>query len=283
MDQKKIGLFLKSLRKEKALTQEQLAEQFLVSNRTVSRWETGSNIPDLDTLIVMAEFYEVDLQELLCGERKTPESAEGLPGYDTDIHPSESESHDHTCRGGAMKKNGICLVIPALLFPYFVILSLATIFFANKSSFFSAIMEGIFRGNAWYLTAALTGFALIAAGMCVIFLILALRRRWEPCFVAKVAMILKLIQIPAYIVIFILGVLFLLTVFTIPFTFALVIFDCVAILMSGLVTVSSIINARRMGMISKAEAVIFAVLQFVFVLDVISAVVLFGMLSGRRR
>jgi len=38
-----------------------------------------------------------------------------------------------------------------------------------------------------------------------------------------------------------------------------------------------------LGMISKAEAVIFAVLQFVFVLDVISAVVLFGMLSGRRR
>ena len=41
MNQKNIGSFLKTLRKEKNLTQEQLAEQFNVSSRTVSRWETG--------------------------------------------------------------------------------------------------------------------------------------------------------------------------------------------------------------------------------------------------
>lgn len=41
MDQAKIGRFLKDLRKEKGLTQEQLAEQFHISRRTVSRWETG--------------------------------------------------------------------------------------------------------------------------------------------------------------------------------------------------------------------------------------------------
>ena len=47
MDTKKIGAFLKQCRKEKNLTQEQLAEKFGVSARTVSRWETGSNMPDL--------------------------------------------------------------------------------------------------------------------------------------------------------------------------------------------------------------------------------------------
>jgi transcriptional regulator with XRE-family HTH domain len=46
MDQKKIGAFLKELRKEKGVTQEQLAEQFQVSSRTVSRWENGNNMPD---------------------------------------------------------------------------------------------------------------------------------------------------------------------------------------------------------------------------------------------
>lgn len=70
MDQIKIGCFIKSLRKEKGLTQEQLAEQFQVSQRTVSRWETGSNLPDLDILIEMADYYDVDLRELLDGERK---------------------------------------------------------------------------------------------------------------------------------------------------------------------------------------------------------------------
>ena len=71
MDQKKIGSFIKELRKEKNLTQEQLAEKFNVSRRTVSRWETGNTMPDLDILIEMSDFYEVDFREILDGERKS--------------------------------------------------------------------------------------------------------------------------------------------------------------------------------------------------------------------
>ena len=70
MDQMKIGAFLKALRKEKDLTQEQLAEQFNTSRRSVSRWETGSNLPDIDVLIGLADFYELDLRELLDGARR---------------------------------------------------------------------------------------------------------------------------------------------------------------------------------------------------------------------
>ena len=70
MDQAKIGKFLQELRKEKGLTQEQLAEKLFVARRTVSRWETGSNLPDLDILVELADFYDVDLRELLDGERK---------------------------------------------------------------------------------------------------------------------------------------------------------------------------------------------------------------------
>ena len=71
MDQRKIGSFLKELRKEKGLTQEQLAEKMSVSGRTVSRWETGSNMPDLDILIELSDLYDVDIRELLDGERKS--------------------------------------------------------------------------------------------------------------------------------------------------------------------------------------------------------------------
>ena len=71
MNQQKIGEFLKHLRKDKGLTQEQLAEQFYVSSRTVSRWETGSNMPDLDLLINLADFYDVDIREIIDGERKS--------------------------------------------------------------------------------------------------------------------------------------------------------------------------------------------------------------------
>ena len=67
MNQKNIGSFLKILRKEKKLTQEQLAEQFNVSSRTVSRWETGSNMPDLSLLVELADFYNVDISEIIDG------------------------------------------------------------------------------------------------------------------------------------------------------------------------------------------------------------------------
>lgn len=71
MDQEKIGKFLKELRNQKKITQEQLAEQFNVSRRTVSRWETGSNMPDISVLIDLAEYYEVSIQEIINGERKS--------------------------------------------------------------------------------------------------------------------------------------------------------------------------------------------------------------------
>lgn len=71
MEQKKIGSFLKELRKEKEITQEQLAEILGVSGRTVSRWETGSNMPDISLLVALAEFFDVSIPEIINGERKS--------------------------------------------------------------------------------------------------------------------------------------------------------------------------------------------------------------------
>lgn len=70
MDQKKTGSFLRELRKEKQFTQEQLAEWFGVTSRSVSRWETGSNMPDLSILVELADFYDVDIRDIIDGERK---------------------------------------------------------------------------------------------------------------------------------------------------------------------------------------------------------------------
>lgn len=71
MNLEKIGFFLRELRKEKGMTQEQLSEVFGVAPRTVSRWETGRNMPDLGILIQIADYYDVDIQEILNGERKS--------------------------------------------------------------------------------------------------------------------------------------------------------------------------------------------------------------------
>lgn len=70
MNQAKVGNFLRELRKEKKLTQRQVGLVFNVSRRTVSRWETGDNMPDISLFPEIANYYKVDLQELFDGERK---------------------------------------------------------------------------------------------------------------------------------------------------------------------------------------------------------------------
>jgi len=68
MNQQIIGEALKQLRKNKGITQQQLADMLHTTNRSVSRWETGNNLPDISILIELAEYYEVDLKDILSGE-----------------------------------------------------------------------------------------------------------------------------------------------------------------------------------------------------------------------
>lgn len=69
MDTIKTGRFLAELRRERELTQEQLAERLGTSNKTISRWETGNYMPPVEMLMELSEFYGVSINELLSGRR----------------------------------------------------------------------------------------------------------------------------------------------------------------------------------------------------------------------
>ena len=69
MNQEDIGKFIASLRKEKSLTQEKFAEILGVSNRSISRWENGHNMPDLSLLKIISDELDVSISELLNGRR----------------------------------------------------------------------------------------------------------------------------------------------------------------------------------------------------------------------
>ena len=94
MNQKAVGSFLKELRKEKGITQEQFAEIMEVSAKTVSRWETGSNMPDLEVLILIADYYEVELREILDGERKREKADEGIVDGEKKREKADEEIED---------------------------------------------------------------------------------------------------------------------------------------------------------------------------------------------
>jgi transcriptional regulator with XRE-family HTH domain len=69
MDQIKTGRFIAFLRKEANLTQEELGIKLGVSNKTVSRWENGNYMPDIETLRLLGKEFSVSMEELLDGER----------------------------------------------------------------------------------------------------------------------------------------------------------------------------------------------------------------------
>ena len=68
MDQQKTGAFIAQLRKQAGLTQMQLGEKLGVTNKTVSRWECGNYMPDLDTCLLLSELFGVTVNELLVGQ-----------------------------------------------------------------------------------------------------------------------------------------------------------------------------------------------------------------------
>ena len=69
MDMQKIGSFLAELRKEKNLTQDELGAQIGVTNKTISRWETGNYLPPVEMLQTLGDTFGVSINEILNGER----------------------------------------------------------------------------------------------------------------------------------------------------------------------------------------------------------------------
>ena len=137
MDQIKIGVFLKELRKEKGLTQEQLAEVLNVSSRTVSRWETGSNMPDISMLVEIAVFYDVSIPEIVQGERES----ETMDKETRETAVAMAKYSQNEVKMGKQKVVGILMSV----FGIFVIVSALSIF-PNDSSWGSiySILGSIF-------------------------------------------------------------------------------------------------------------------------------------------
>lgn len=69
MDNLRTGKLIAELRKEKGLTQQQLADMLNLSNKTISKWESGKGSPDISNLPMLADVLEVSVDELLRGER----------------------------------------------------------------------------------------------------------------------------------------------------------------------------------------------------------------------
>ncbi len=166
MDQKKVGLFLKALRKEKNITQEALAETLNVSGRTVSRWETGNNMPDISLLVELAEFYQVSIPEIINGERKSE---------------TMDQARDTAVKMAEYSKNTLMvekrkIISSALMIAGVFIITTALAIFPNDSSWGSiyAIIGGIILTIGLYFglqaIQVRLSYRLLSAALCIIML-----------------------------------------------------------------------------------------------------------------
>ena len=73
MDKEKTGQLITELRKEKGLTQKQLAEALNVTDKAVSKWERGLSFPDISMLEPISELLGISIMEILAGERQSGE------------------------------------------------------------------------------------------------------------------------------------------------------------------------------------------------------------------
>lgn len=69
MDNEKFGKFIRELRQEKGITQKEMGEKLNITDKAISKWERGISFPDITMLNILAEFFKIDVSELLNGEK----------------------------------------------------------------------------------------------------------------------------------------------------------------------------------------------------------------------
>ena len=125
MNQEKIGKFIATCRKEKKITQSELSEQLGVTDRSVSNWETGKNMPDLSLFKPLCEILGITINELLSGEKLDKEK------YQEKFEENIVNTIDYSTKKINKYSQIISLII--IIFGLFISLS-AIMIFPSESS-----------------------------------------------------------------------------------------------------------------------------------------------------
>lgn len=126
MDPVKFGKNLSHLRRREGLTQEALGEKIGVTNKTVSRWENGNNLPDIEMLQVLGDTFHVSVDQLISGGEQKPQEAP----YPENNRPRKSERFSHDEKYAYWKRKwlqehivgiGLVYLLLAVLFVFAIV------------------------------------------------------------------------------------------------------------------------------------------------------------------
>lgn len=116
MNTQKCGDFIAELRKKQNLTQKDLADKINVSDKAISRWETGKGYPDVDSLQALSKFFNITINELLAGEKAETKTVEEIAEKNIISAITETEKSKKTKKSTAILSIvvAIALIIPLL-------------------------------------------------------------------------------------------------------------------------------------------------------------------------
>ena len=150
MDQIKIGKFIAACRKEQGMTQAALAEKLGISDRAVSKWETGKSMPDSGIMLELCSFLGINVNELLSGEKIM-----------TEVYDKRAEENLLEMRRQVEEKNRQLLRTEYLIVIPVVAMGLVLILVAGLVE-----MSSVWRGTLiLFAVAMIVVFAFIAVGI----------------------------------------------------------------------------------------------------------------------
>lgn len=124
MNNKTLGEFLAELRKEKGITQRELAEFLNVSDKTISHWERDENSPDLSVLPILAEYFGVTCDELLKGEKNKKDEPVFSPSTVAHNFENRVKYDNHAIISNAYSRHKIFSVASIFISVFFIAASM---------------------------------------------------------------------------------------------------------------------------------------------------------------
>lgn len=155
-----------------------------------------------------------------------------------------------------------------ILFPYLIV-------FLIYSLFNPFLMQCLFNNDIYFGLLFLCVFWFISLVSAIVICTKNLTRKRDALEFARTNMIIKLVQIPAYLLIFVIGIICLFTIFTFGISIILMILDCASIILSGLVGVCAVKRSHASGILSTKKVILHGILQFIFCADIVSSIIIF--------
>lgn len=176
-----------------------------------------------------------------------------------------------------MSKKSMIYFVMLAITPYIAVIPLFILFFGSEK------LWHLLGNSAYNLFIPIALFIFFTFVLTIICFVFSQIKKWDAYVLTRAMAIIKVIHIPAYITIFVVGAFCALTVFSLPFTLLLAFFDYILLFMSGIMTVSAVILAINQNPQLSKKYYFLAALQFVYCVDLVATWILYLKLKREKQ